>query len=158
MTLSLHIDMTTPFAWLHKNWAGVQKSLWVTYQVWSHRWRNHGRYATVKMAPWKFGSGFFTTIMDVYCLFSPINHIIITQLDKICLSCGVEILTDKWGDADNIFILRSMQKWLEYRVSHFTESLWEPCHIMAITTFHSNNKFQLVPWKTLERESTVLPS
>ena len=26
---------------------------------------------------------------------------------------------------------------------------------MAITTFHSNNKFHKVPWKTLERESTV---
>ena len=77
----------------------------------------------MKMTPWKFCSAFFTTTMDVYCLFGPINHIIITQLDKICLSCGVEILTDKWGDADNIFILRSMQKWLEYRVSHFTESL-----------------------------------
>ena len=130
MTLSLHIDMSTPFAWLHKNWAGVQESLWVTYQVWSHRWRNHGRYATVKMTPWKFCSAFFTTTMDVYCLFGPINHIIITQLDKICLSCGVEILTDKWGDADNIFIMRSMQKWLEYRVSHFTESSWKPCHIL----------------------------
>ena len=76
----------------------------------------------MKMTPWKFCSAFFTTTMDVYCLFGPINHIIITQLDKICLSCGVEILTDKWGDADNIFILRSMRKWLEYRVSHFTES------------------------------------
>ena len=60
--------------------------------------------------------------MGVYCLFSPINQIIISQLDKICLSCGVEILTEKWGDADSIFILRSMQKGLEYRVSQLTES------------------------------------
>ena len=60
--------------------------------------------------------------MGVYCLSSPINQIIVSQLDKICLSCGVEILTDKRGDADSIFILRSMQKGLEYRVSHFTES------------------------------------
>ena len=55
-------------------------------------------------------------------VFSPINDVIITQLDKISLSCGVEILTDMWDNADNILILRSMQKWLEYRVSHFTES------------------------------------
>ena len=74
------------------------------------------------MVIWKFCSCFFTTTMGVYCLFSPINQIIISQLDKICLSCVVEILTDKWGDADSIFILRSMQKGLEYRVSHFTES------------------------------------
>ena len=45
--------------------------------------------------------------MGVYCLFSPINQIIICQLDKICLSCGVEILTDKWDNADNIFILKT---------------------------------------------------
>ena len=43
--------------------------------------------------------------MDVNCLFSPINHVIITQLVKISLSCGVEILTEKLGDADNIFVL-----------------------------------------------------
>ena len=45
-----------------------------------------------------------------------------TQLDKICLSFGYEIQTYKWGDADNMFIQRSMQKRLEYRVSHVTES------------------------------------
>ena len=53
-------------------------------------------------------------MMDVDCLFSPVNHISIAQLDKICLSGGVEVVTDKWGDADNIFILRSIQKWLKY--------------------------------------------
>ena len=45
------------------------------------------------------------------------NHIIITQLGKICLSCNIEILTDKWGDPENIFILRDMQKGLGYRVN-----------------------------------------
>ena len=40
-------------------------------------------------------------------VFSPINDVIITQLDKISLSCGVEILTDMWDNADNILILRS---------------------------------------------------
>ena len=59
-------------------------------------------------------------MMDVDCLFSPVNHISIAQLDKICLSGGLEVVTDKWGDADNIFILRSMQTWLEYRISHFS--------------------------------------
>ena len=95
---------------LHKKWNGVQGSSWVTYQVWSHRWRNHGRYATIKMTPWKFCSGFFTTTMNVFCLFSPMNQISITQLMKICLSCGVEILTDKWGD---------------------DESSWKPCRTLS---------------------------
>ena len=35
------------------------------------------------MPPWKFCSGFFTTTMDVYCLFSPINHISITQTKSL---------------------------------------------------------------------------
>ena len=61
--------------------------------------------------------------MDVYCLFNPIDYIIIAQLDKIGLSCGDEILTE------NISILRSMQNWLEYRVSNLTKSSEKPCHI-----------------------------
>ena len=40
--------------------------------------------------------------MDFFGVISPINHI-----GKICLSCGVEILTDKWDNADNIFILKT---------------------------------------------------
>ena len=68
--------------------------------------------------------------MGVYCLFRPINHIIIALLDKICLSHVVEALTDKGGDGDNIVILRSMGKWLECRVSHFPESSSISCHIM----------------------------
>ena len=93
------------------------------------RKKNHRRYATAKMTPWKFFTGFFSTSMDVYCLFSPIDHIIITHLDKICLSCAVEILTDKWGNVDNVFILRCMQKKIDYRVSNFTKFSWKPCHI-----------------------------
>ena len=92
----------------------------------------------MKMKPWKFCSGFSLQ----RCLqFSPINHNSITQLEKVCLSYGVEILCD----ADNFFKPRSMQKWLEYRVSNFTESSWKPCRLSNTLhlTLHYHYKFCL---------------
>ena len=67
--------------------------------------------------------------MGVYCLFRPINHIIIALVDKICLPHVVEALTEKGGDGENILILRSMGKWLECRVSQLTESSLISCRI-----------------------------
>ena len=56
----------------------------------------------------------------------------IAHINALPFYFRVEALTEKLGDGGNILILRSMGKWLEYRVSYLTESSLISCLMMMM--------------------------